>query len=82
VAQLSVNAPPASTLSAILWGLPNRALFMFPVEQSITGNGTVLEGHGVIPDIKVALDCNQLLQGIDTQLMAAIRHLKSEKGVE
>jgi C-terminal processing protease CtpA/Prc len=55
---------------------------MFPVEQSITGNGTVPEGHGVIPDIKVALDRNQLLQGIDTQLMAAIRHLKSEKGVE
>jgi carboxyl-terminal processing protease len=62
--------------------LPNGALFMFPVEQSITGNGTVLEGHGVIPDVKVALDRNQLLQGIDTQLMAAIRHLKSEKGFE
>lgn len=51
---------------------------MYPVMQSITRNGTILEGHGVIPDINNALDRTLLLQGIDSQLMAAIRHLKNE----
>jgi C-terminal processing protease CtpA/Prc len=58
--------------------LPNSALLVFPIKQSVTGKGKALEGHGVIPDIKVALDRTQLLQGIDSQLIAAIKHLKNE----
>lgn len=57
--------------------LPNGAILMFPVKQTITANGTVLEGHGVIPDVEAALNRIQLLQGIDSQLMTAIRHLKT-----
>jgi C-terminal processing protease CtpA/Prc len=41
-------------------------------------DGTVLEGHGVIPDIEVALDRARLLQGVDTQLQAAIRSLTKQ----
>jgi len=57
--------------------LPNGAILMFPVKQTITAIGTVLEGHRIIPDVEVALDRTQLLQGIDSQLMAEIRHLKT-----
>jgi len=32
----------------------------------------------VIPDIEVALDRSLLLQGIDSQLQAAIRYIKQE----
>ncbi len=57
--------------------LPNGAILIYPIRQTITANGTVLEGHGVIPDVEVILDCNQLLQGIDSQLLAAIKYLTS-----
>jgi hypothetical protein len=33
----------------------------------------------VIPDVEVALTRAQLLQGNDSQLMAAIKHLKMDK---
>jgi C-terminal processing protease CtpA/Prc len=48
---------------------------LYPYTQSITADGTVLEGHGVVPDIEVALDRNELLQGKDTQLEAAINFI-------
>ena len=57
--------------------LPNDATLIYPIKQTITAAGTVLEGHGVTPDIEVALARTQLLQGVDSQLMAAIRHLNS-----
>lgn len=55
--------------------LPNGATFMYPVEQTRTADGTVLEGRGVIPDVEVALDRGLLLQGIDSQLEAAIDYI-------
>jgi C-terminal peptidase prc len=58
--------------------LPNGALLMYPHAQTRTADGTVLEGHGVIPDIEVALDRSLLLQGIDSQLEAAIGYIKNE----
>jgi C-terminal processing protease CtpA/Prc len=48
---------------------------MYPVEQTRTADGTVLEGRGVIPDIEVALDRALLLQGVDSQLEAAIQYI-------
>jgi carboxyl-terminal processing protease len=56
--------------------LPNGATFMYPVEQTRTADGVVLEGRGVIPDVEVALDRALLLQGIDSQLEAAITYIK------
>jgi len=43
-----------------------------PALQIMVPDGTVLEGQGVIPDIQVELDRGLLLQGIDSQLEAAI----------
>jgi C-terminal processing protease CtpA/Prc len=42
----------------------------------VTPNGTVLEGHGVVPDIEVGLDREMLLKGIDSQLDSAIRYIE------
>jgi carboxyl-terminal processing protease len=56
--------------------LPNGASFMFLVAQSLTPDGTVLEGHGVIPDIAVGLDREALLRGVDTQLERAKAYLE------
>ena len=57
--------------------LSNGATFMYPVAQTRTSTGTVLEGHGVVPDIEVALARSALLKGTDSQLEAAIQHLES-----
>jgi carboxyl-terminal processing protease len=58
--------------------LPNGALLMYPFAQSRTADGTVLEGNGVTPDIEVALDRDSLLQGIDSQLEAAISQIERQ----
>ena len=66
---------PGVVSPAHFFKLPNGATFLYPYTQSITADGTVLEGHGVVPDIEVALDRNELLQGKDTQLEAAINFI-------
>jgi len=58
--------------------LPNGASFMYLMAQSLTPDGTVLEGHGVIPDITVALDRATLLDGRDVQLERSIAYIKNE----
>jgi carboxyl-terminal processing protease len=58
--------------------LPNGASFMYLISQSLTPDGTVLEGHGVIPDIVVGLDRKALLDGKDTQLERAIEYIRNE----
>jgi C-terminal peptidase prc len=66
---------PGLVLTADFLKLPNGAAFLYPNTQTITADGTVLEGHGVVPDIEVVLDRNELLQGKDSQLEAAITFL-------
>lgn len=58
--------------------LPIGAPLLYPVVQWSIPDGTVLEGHGVVPDIEVALDRGLLLQGIDSQLEAAIDYIEGE----
>ena len=58
---------------------PNGAIFMYPVAQICTPDGTVLEGRGVVPDIEVGLNREMLLKGIDSQLDSAIRYIEKEK---
>lgn len=41
---------PGVALTADFVKLPNRATFLYPNTQTITADGTVLEGHGVVPD--------------------------------
>ncbi len=55
--------------------LPNGAIFVYPKAWTITADGTVLEGHGVIPDIEITLDRSELLRGNDSQLEAAIKSI-------
>jgi carboxyl-terminal processing protease len=72
---------PGSVGPAKLMPLPNGATFIYPEAQETTLDGTVLDDHGVIPDIEVALDRALLSQGIDSQLEAAIRFLnKNNEG--
>jgi C-terminal processing protease CtpA/Prc len=51
---------------------------MYPEAQETTMGGTILEDHGVIPDIEVALDRALLSQGVDSQLEAAIEYIERE----
>ncbi len=55
--------------------LPKGGLFVYPDAQTRTANNKVLEGIGVVPDIKVKLNKKDLLKGIDTQLEEAIEFL-------
>jgi C-terminal peptidase prc len=56
----------------------NGAIFMYPVAQLATPDGTVLEGHGVIPNIEVGLDREKLLKGIDSQLESALGYIRNQ----
>ncbi|HSB66727.1 MAG TPA: S41 family peptidase, partial [Anaerolineales bacterium] len=62
-------------LTANIVPLSKGGLLVYPFGQSQTPDGRILENNGVIPDIEVALDRQQLLQGIDAQLEAAIDFL-------
>ena len=55
--------------------IQNNAILGYPVAKLITPSGEVLEGVGVKPDIEVHLDRDELLQGIDSQLEAAVDYL-------
>jgi carboxyl-terminal processing protease len=57
--------------------LPNGTSLLYLVAQSLTPDGIVLEGRGVIPDIVVRLDREALLNGKDTQLDRAVEYIKS-----
>jgi carboxyl-terminal processing protease len=69
---------PGSVMESDAMVFPNGAVFMYPVAQISTPDGTVLEGHGVIPDIEAGLNRELLLKGIDSQLDSAVRHIKNE----
>jgi carboxyl-terminal processing protease len=69
---------PGSVGPAEIMPLPNGATFIYPVAQEITLDGTILEDHGVIPDMQVALDRALLSQGIDSQLEAAIGYIQQQ----
>ena len=68
---------PGVVVTANFEKLPNGATFLYPKAWTITADGTVLEGHGVIPDVEIILDRNELLLGKDSQLEAAVRFIKN-----
>ncbi len=59
--------------------LPNGASFLYPTMQISTPDGKVLEGQGVVPDVEAGLDRDLLMQGVDSQLEAAIEYLEIEQ---
>ena len=56
--------------------LPTGSIRIYPQGQSLLPDRTVLEGHGVIPDLPVAVHRSDLLAGTDPTLRAAIDHLQ------
>jgi len=71
---------PGSVMEMDRMIFPNGAILMYAVAQICEPDGTVLEGHGVVPDVEVGLDREMLLKGIDPQLDAAVRYI--EKGTQ
>jgi carboxyl-terminal processing protease len=71
---------PGRCLTANIVPLPNDAVLVYPFSQSQTPDGRVLENNGVVPDIAVSLDRQQLLQGTDAQLEAALEYLAGRVG--
>jgi carboxyl-terminal processing protease len=69
---------PGSCLVANIVPLPNDGILHFPDGQAQTPDWRVLQDNGVVPDIAVALDRGQLLQGIDAQLEAALTYLEQD----
>ena len=67
---------PGRVLVGDLMELPNGLVLIYPIEQTIAADGTVLEGHGVVPDIPVGLDRDLLLQGVDSQLETAVEYIE------
>jgi len=57
----------------------NGAIFMYPVAQPATPDGTVLEGYGVVPDMEVGLNREMLLKGVDSQIDSAIRYIEIKR---
>ena len=71
---------PGSCLVMNVDLLPKGAILMYPYGQSRTPKGRILENNGVVPDIEVTLEREQLLQGIDAQLETAIQFLAEKIG--
>ncbi len=67
------QALPASTKR-----LPTGDVLMYAIADFVTANGTRLEGVGVVPDEKVALDPATLASGSDPDLQAALRWIEAE----
>jgi carboxyl-terminal processing protease len=67
-----------SALPALTMALPTGAVFLYPVGNFETPKGNLLEGRGVEPNVKIALDRPSLLAGKDLQLETAINFLKDE----
>jgi len=70
------NQSPGRCLAADIRPLPNDFILIIPTRQSQTPDGNVLEDNGVTPDIVVLLERQKLMQGIDTQLEAALQYLR------
>ena len=46
--------------------------------QPVMGDGRVLEGRGVTPDIEVELEPDMLLRGVDVQLQTAVASVANQ----
>mgnify|MGYP001049661725 CR=1 FL=1 len=59
--------------------LLNGTSLMYAFALPILPDGKVIEGKGVVPDIEICLERDELLQGNDTQLEAAIDFILKRK---
>ncbi len=70
---------PGMVLTADIVALPGGDTLVYPNGETMTSDGTVLEGRGVIPDIKAQHTAKALSQGRDLPLEAALRYLRSKR---
>lgn len=61
--------------------LLNGTSFMYAFAKPIMPDSKVIEGKGVVPDIEVGLERDELLNGNDAQLEAAIDFILKRKGL-
>ena len=72
------NRSPGYLLGANWKRLLNGGYFMHTILQPLSSDGRIIEGHGVVPDIEVALNRDALLKGSDPQLEAAIKYIEEK----
>ena len=66
---------PGRDLVSDITVLPTGSYFVFPVAETRTVDGTVLEHRGIIPDVEVTFTEEDLKAGRDTQLETALEVL-------
>jgi carboxyl-terminal processing protease len=67
-------------LIADLIRLDIGATLVYPEAKTILADGSVLEGHGVVPDIEIQFDRKSLAAGRDLQLEAALKYIHENAG--
>ena len=67
---------PGIVLTMAITQLPSGTMLLYPKGRTRTADGSILEGNGVTPDLLITHDRDLLLQGIDSQLRAAITYLE------
>jgi carboxyl-terminal processing protease len=68
----------AAALPSAIERLPNGDGFQHAIATYISEGGQVLEGNGVIPDVVVELKREDLLQGVDAVLEAALTWIETQ----
>lgn len=66
---------PGYLLGAQWKRLTNGVSFMYPFLQPIPLNGYIVENNGVIPDIMISFDKDDLLEGKDPRIEAAVKYI-------
>jgi carboxyl-terminal processing protease len=74
-ARIVGNRTAGKVLTMEVVPLPGGAVLIYPNSETRTSKNEVLEGRGVVPDLKVGLSRSSLLEGRDLQLEAAIENL-------
>lgn len=75
-----IGEPSAgAALPSLIEKLPNGALLQYAVADYQTPRGTLIEGHGVMPDVAATLTRDDLLKGYDAPLEAALTFLQTKK---
>ncbi len=74
VGETSVGA----ALPSVFEKLPTGAVFQYAIADFRTPRGVLIEGRGVVPDVKVKIERKKLLEGRDAQLDAAVEQVRKK----
>lgn len=79
-ARLFGTRTAGAVLPAQFMKLPNGDFFYYPFADYFSKNGDRLEGVGVVPDVEVDHKREDLLNGRDNALLAAVDWIESQSG--